>query len=339
MALKSNPKSQKKVIKKTVKKVKRAVKKTTKKVQKTVAKFKKAAKKSIKQARKTVKKVYKKAGTKAVNKATSKIKTVGKKANAKIAASKEAAAKAKKEKADRKAAAKEALCKNQEFLESQKKGYSDPTYDYKAGYPKPDEVWAFDANGNIDKEKSAELAEKMGFWSSIAVGFIPGPLEIVLGKVVGTIVVKVGGKVGPKTISWGATKFGAKGSGNAGKILENANYAQKTFGNKFSAEGSKIHSKLAGEPINTIDDLVKVIESGKVKVSDLPVEYIVRDGNTLILNTRTSQALTQAGIPRAQWNAVNRTGNQLFEELLTGQLNRNKLPASGIESVRPSGGN
>ncbi|MCH2924956.1 hypothetical protein K3V93_14765, partial [Listeria monocytogenes] len=78
-----------------------------------------------------------------------------------------------------------------------------------------------------------------------------------------------------------------------------------------------------------------VIESGKVKVSDLPVEYIVRDGNTLILNTRTSQALTQAGIQRAQWNAVNRSGNQLFEELLTGQLNRNKLPASGIESVRP----
>ncbi|HHQ0460846.1 TPA: hypothetical protein ACSK5H_001347 [Listeria innocua] len=183
------------------------MKKTTKKVQKTVAKFKKAAKKSIKQARKTVKKVYKKAGTKAVNKATSKIKTVGKKANAIIAAGKEAAAKAKKEKADRKAAAKEALCKNQEFLESQKKGYSDPTYDYKAGYPKPDEVWAFDANGNIDKEKSAELAEKMGFWSSIAVGFIPGPLEIVLGKVAGTIVVKVGGKVGPKTISWGATKW------------------------------------------------------------------------------------------------------------------------------------
>ncbi|HAO5739676.1 TPA: hypothetical protein IP922_001006 [Listeria monocytogenes] len=97
----------------------------------------------IKKTTKKVIKTVKKAGTKVVNKATSKIKTVGKKA----------AAKAKKEKADRKAAAKEALCKNQEFLESQKKGYSDPTYDYKAGYPRPDEAWAFDANGNIDKEK------------------------------------------------------------------------------------------------------------------------------------------------------------------------------------------
>ncbi|HCI3314022.1 TPA: hypothetical protein NOZ28_001430 [Listeria monocytogenes] len=228
------------------------------------------------------------------------------------------------------------LCKNQEFLESQKKGYSDPTYDYKAGYPRPHEAWAFDTNGNIDKEKSAEVSEKIGEWSTyVLMLVIPGPEELLIAG----FLVKVGGKVSSKTISWGATKFGAKGSGNAGKILENANYAQKTFGNKFSAEGSKIYSKLAGEHINTIDDLVKVIESGKVKVSDLPVEYIVRDGNTLILNTRTSQALTQAGIPRAQWNAVNRTGNQLFEELLTGQLNRNKLPASGIESVRPSGGN
>ena len=42
------------------------------------------------------------------------------------------------------------------------------------------------------------------------------------------------------------------------------------------------------ESINTIDDLVNSINVGKVNVSDLPVEYIVRDGNTLILNTRTS---------------------------------------------------
>ncbi|EAD3286294.1 hypothetical protein ACI1GO_001885 [Listeria monocytogenes] len=116
----------------------------------------------IKKTTKKVVKTVKKAGTKVINKATSKIKTVGKKANAIIAAGKEAAAKAKKEKADRKAAAKEALCKNQEFLESQKKGYSDPTYDYKNGYPRPGEAWAFDANGNIDKEKSAEVAEKIG---------------------------------------------------------------------------------------------------------------------------------------------------------------------------------
>ncbi len=95
---------------------------------------------------------------------------------------------------------------------------------------------------------------------------------------------------------------------------------------------------MVGEPINTIDDLVNAINSGKVNVADLPVEYIVRDGNTLILNTRTSQALTQAGISRSQWNAIDKTGDALFEELLTGQLSGNKLTLEGISTVRPSGG-
>lgn len=85
--------------------------------------------------------------------------------------------------------------------------------------------------------------------------------------------------------------------------------------------------------------MVNAINTGKVNTADLPVEYIVRDGNTLILNTRTSQALTQAGIPREQWNAINRTGQDLFEEMLTGQLSRNNLTSEGISTVRPSGGN
>lgn len=95
---------------------------------------------------------------------------------------------------------------------------------------------------------------------------------------------------------------------------------------------------MQGSLTNTIDDLVNAIAAGKVNVADLPVEYIVRDGNTLILNTRTSQALTQAGIPRSRWNAVNRTGVAAFEERLTGQLTRNKLTSAGTSTVRPSGG-
>lgn len=69
---------------------------------------------------------------------------------------------------------------------------------------------------------------------------------------------------------------------------------------------------------------------------EFPVKN-TNDGNTLILNTRTSQALTQAGIPRSQWVAIDRTGNQLFEQLLDGQLSRNKLTSEGISTVRPGG--
>ncbi|WP_428633992.1 hemagglutinin repeat-containing protein [Sedimenticola sp.] len=113
-------------------------------------------------------------------------------------------------------------------------------------------------------------------------------------------------------------------------ILEDANYAQKTFGKNFSSAG-----KFAGQSVN---DVAAALESGNLKPSDVPIDYITRNGNTLILNTRSSQALTQAGIPRSQWNAVNRTGDAAFEARLTGQLQRNNLTEAGISTVRQSGG-
>lgn len=58
----------------------------------------------------------------------------------------------------------------------------------------------------------------------------------------------------------------------------------------------------------------------------------------MILNTRTSQALTQAGIPRSLWGTINQTGSEFFEDLLTGQLFRNGLTPAGTPTVRPSGG-
>lgn len=129
-----------------------------------------------------------------------------------------------------------------------------------------------------------------------------------------------------------------KGPYNNGGVLDNANFSQKTYNpNKFSDEGIKYYSEMAGEEIQNVDDLVSALESGKISPSQVPIDYIERDGNTLILNTRSSQALTQAEIPRNQWNAVNRTGNELYEELLTNQLNRNKLTSEGISTVRPSG--
>jgi hypothetical protein len=72
-------------------------------------------------------------------------------------------------------------------------------------------------------------------------------------------------------------------------------------------------------------------------IKNTAANYIVRDGNTLILNTRSAQALEAAGIPRPAWNAVNRTGQELFESMLTGQLERNGLTSSGTATVRRSG--
>ena len=115
-----------------------------------------------------------------------------------------------------------------------------------------------------------------------------------------------------------------------GAAIENANFAQKTFSEAFGKGG-----QLAGQ---TIDDVAGALRAGKFTPTDVPIDYIIRDGNTLILNTRSSQALMRAGIPRSQWNAVNRTGQGLFENNLTRQLSNNRLTSQGIPTVRPSGG-
>ena len=96
----------------------------------------------------------------------------------------------------------------------------------------------------------------------------------------------------------------------------------------FSDEGA-----FAGK---SVDDVAGALRSGSMNSADVPVNYIVRDGQTIILNTRSAQALESAGIPRSQWNAVNKTGDSFFEGLLDGQLGRN--PGGPFNTVRRSGG-
>ena len=122
-----------------------------------------------------------------------------------------------------------------------------------------------------------------------------------------------------------------------GDDVRKAVWAQKTFSKTFSKTGQQILSRASGQSIKTIDDAVSALQSGKLSVADLPIDVITRDGKTLILNTRSSVALTKAGIPRSQWNIVDRTGQQLFEELLDGQLRRNNLTNAGTNVVRESG--
>lgn len=106
----------------------------------------------------------------------------------------------------------------------------------------------------------------------------------------------------------------------------------------FSSKGQSIYSDIAGVPITTVDDLVNALKQGLMEPSDVPIDYIVRDGNVLILNTRSANALMQAGIPRNQWNAINRTGVEMYENMLNDQLRKNKLTSSGIPTAKMSGG-
>ena len=124
----------------------------------------------------------------------------------------------------------------------------------------------------------------------------------------------------------------------AGDVLENANFAQNTYRSRFSVEGQSIYSDIAGTPIKTVDDLVSALRKGLIETSDVPIDYIIRDGNMLLLNTRSAHALMQAGIPRSQWNAVNRTGIDMYETMLDGQLKNNGLTSTGTPTARMTGG-
>ena len=55
----------------------------------------------------------------------------------------------------------------------------------------------------------------------------------------------------------------------------------------------------------SVDDVAAALRSGAMKPGEVSVNYIVRDGQTIMLNTRSAQALEAAGIPRSQWNGVN----------------------------------
>ena len=133
------------------------------------------------------------------------------------------------------------------------------------------------------------------------------------------------------TYKVGHPSYGTQGPGG---VLNGANFAQKTYSKNFSAQGQKIYSDIAGQKVVSVSDLAIAIKTGAIKASDIPVQYVVRDGNKLIFNTRTAQALMQAGIPRSSWNAVNVTGKAQFERMLSEQLDRNGLSSSGVSSVR-----
>jgi RHS repeat-associated protein len=111
-------------------------------------------------------------------------------------------------------------------------------------------------------------------------------------------------------------------------ILQGANYAQRTFNSTFSSGGT-----FAGQ---TVEDIAAALRSGTLSPSDVPIQYIVKDANTLILNTRSAQALEQAGIPRGQWNAIDMTGDAAAQVRLAAQLQRNGLTSQGIPTVTPN---
>ncbi|EOC3061408.1 VENN motif pre-toxin domain-containing protein [Cronobacter dublinensis] len=124
--------------------------------------------------------------------------------------------------------------------------------------------------------------------------------------------------------------------------VANANFAQSKIraNETFSAEGVAKYSQMAGQPVNTVDDLANAIRSGLIKPSQLSVDYVEMNGTRLILNTRTSVALDRAGIPKSDWYGTNQTNvkvpgmdGKTYNDLAADQLIINKLPETGSSDI------
>lgn len=123
--------------------------------------------------------------------------------------------------------------------------------------------------------------------------------------------------------------------------VTDGNFAQNNRVNpekEFSIEGRAFFLEASGVPVVTVADLAKALEAGTVTPAQVPVDYVVLDGQKLLLNTRSSTALTLAEVPRDQWYGSNKTGliafNQTtFDDLARAQLKRNGLSSSGSPTL------
>jgi len=127
----------------------------------------------------------------------------------------------------------------------------------------------------------------------------------------------------------GAPKVTALVDGAASRLagggvnITGARFAQTWYRESFSAGQEALFKG------KTINDVAAALRTGELAPQDVPINVIVRRGNTLILNTRSAQALQRAGIPRSDWSVIDRTGDSVYEKLLNQQLINNGLDNTG----------
>jgi filamentous hemagglutinin len=107
------------------------------------------------------------------------------------------------------------------------------------------------------------------------------------------------------------------------------NFSQTTASPWFSTEG-----RFAG---STVSDIASQLRAGTLSPSDVPIQTIKIRGNNVVINTRSSLALAQAGIPQSQWRIVDMTGDAATEAAIAARLDNNGLTNSGTSTLRITG--
>jgi RHS repeat-associated protein len=99
---------------------------------------------------------------------------------------------------------------------------------------------------------------------------------------------------------------------------------------KFSPYFSNDEDTLALVRAKSVQSIVGQLEEGAIEPSELPVDLYVQGGTTYIMNTRTASALTEAGIPREDWQINDMTGNSEYEQRLNQMFSNNNTPTGGF---------
>jgi RHS repeat-associated protein len=102
-------------------------------------------------------------------------------------------------------------------------------------------------------------------------------------------------------------------------------FTQTTASPWFSHDGD-----FAGQ---TISDVAAQLRAGTLTAADVPIQTV---GNGIV-NTRSSLALMQAGIPQSEWTLVNMTGNAQVRNEIATRLAKNGLGSTGTDVIRVTG--
>jgi RHS repeat-associated protein len=106
-------------------------------------------------------------------------------------------------------------------------------------------------------------------------------------------------------------------------------FSQTTASSVFSKKGDFAGSSIASVAAD--------LRSGVLTVQQVPVQYVVKDGVQLIVNTRSSLALQRAGISREQWVMLDKSAVPEIQARISQRLIDNNLTTSGTSTLRITG--
>ncbi|WP_172831094.1 hemagglutinin repeat-containing protein, partial [Rhizobium leucaenae] len=201
------------------------------------------------------------------------------------------------------------------------------------------------AGFKTDEAKALLTASKSGLSAALRSEILYGVISLGANGTSGKVPTTGSGSKGePIDEGVGSAPVVGRSGSTAGSVAD-ANFAQTSIRSDrtFSREGRDIYSELAGYPIRTVDDLSSALRKGDISPANVPVDFVDMNGTRLILNTRTSTALQDAGIPQSQWYGTQRSGQiaytdgagnaVTYNDLATNQLKNNGLPLSGSPTL------